>query len=98
MTPWSARCRNGCISTRNPLKSGVIKVSNDLAYTVIRNKAYKNVTSMLQDEEDSKFRDYSKDSLTVVDWLEGSYPNFFFTVDLDDVNLFAERYEALQNR
>ncbi len=53
---------------------------------------------MLQDEEDSKFRDYSKDSLTVVDWLEGSYPNFFFAVNIDDVNLFAERYEALQNR
>ena len=71
---------------------------NDLAYTVIRNKAYKNVTSMLQDEEDSKFRDYSKDSLTVVDWLEGSYPNFFFTVDIDDVNRFAERYAELQDR
>jgi hypothetical protein len=71
---------------------------NDLAYTVIRNKAYKNVTSMLQNEEDSKFRDFSKDSLTVVDWLEGSYPNFFFTVEIDDVNLFAERYETLRNR
>jgi hypothetical protein len=71
---------------------------NDLAYTVIRNKAYKNVTSMFQDEGDSKFRDYSNDSLTVVDWLEGSYPNFFFTVDINDVDLFAERYAALQSR
>ncbi|MCP4410109.1 MAG: fatty acid cis/trans isomerase [Gammaproteobacteria bacterium] len=74
------------------------KPENDLAYTVIRNKAYKNVTSMFEDEEDSETRDYSKDSLTVVDWLEGSYPNFFFTVDIDDVDLFAERYAAMQNR
>ena len=71
---------------------------NDLAYTVIRNKAYKNVTSMFQDEEDSKFRDYSNDSLTVVDWLEGSYPNFFFSVDINEVSLFAEAYAALQSR
>lgn len=71
---------------------------NDLAYTVIRNKAYKNVTSMFQDEKDSAIRDYSNDSLTVVDWLEGSYPNFFFTVDINDVSLFAERYAALKDR
>jgi hypothetical protein len=74
------------------------KPENDLAYTVIRNKAYKNVTSMFQDEEDSEVRDFSKDTLTVVDWLEGSYPNFFFTVDIDDVDMFTERYAALQNR
>ena len=74
------------------------KPEDDLAYTVIRNKAYKNVTSMFQDEHDSEVRDYSKDSLTVVDWLEGSYPNFFFSVDIDDVDQFAERYAALENR
>ena len=74
------------------------KPEDDLAYTVIRNKAYKNVTSMFKDEEDSKFRDYSNDSLTVVDWLERSYPNFFFSVDIDDVDRFAERYAALENR
>jgi hypothetical protein len=71
---------------------------NDLAYTVIRNKAYKNVTSMFKDEHDSKTRDYSKDSLTVVDWLEGSYPNFFFSVDINDIDQFANRFAALQER
>jgi len=73
------------------------KPEDDLAYTVIRNKAYKNVTSMFKDEEDTKHRDFSNDSLTVTDWLEGSYPNFFFTVDIDDVARFAERYAALRN-
>jgi len=68
---------------------------NDLAYTVIRNKAYKNVTSMFQDEEDSETRDYRNDSLTVVDRLEGSYPNFFFTIDLDEIERFAEDYASI---
>jgi hypothetical protein len=72
------------------------KPANDLAYTVIRNKAYKNVTSMFQDEEDSETRDYSKDSLTVVDWLEGSYPNFFFVVDVDEIDRFADDYVSLK--
>jgi len=71
---------------------------NDLAYTIIRNKAYKNVTSIFQDEEDDEKRDYSNDSLTVVDWLEGSYPNFFFTVDIDDIETFSERYASLRDR
>ena len=72
-------------------------VDKDMDYTVIRNKAYKNVTSIFKDEKDTEARDYSNDSLTVVDWLEGSYPNFFFSVDIDDVEQFAERYAALQN-
>jgi hypothetical protein len=71
---------------------------NDFAYTVIRNKAYKNVTSMFADEEDTAVRDYSNDTVTVVDWLEGSYPNFFFTVDIDDINATTEKYAAIQNR
>lgn len=74
------------------------KPENDLAYTIIRNKAYKNVTSMFSDEEDSENRDFSNDTLTVVDWLEGSYPNFFFQVDINDIEKFTERYASLQNR
>jgi len=71
---------------------------DDLAYTVIRDKAYNNVTSMFQDEEDNVYRDYRSDNLTVVDWLESSYPNFFFVVDLEDVDIFAQRYASLQSR
>jgi len=74
------------------------KPEDDLAYTVIRNKAYKNVTSMFEDEKDSEVRDYDHDSLSVVDWLEGSYPNFFFTIDIDDVDLFTKRYAAMESR
>jgi hypothetical protein len=71
---------------------------DDFAYTIIRNKAYKNVTSIFEDEKDSETRDFSNDSLTVVDWLEGSYPNFFFSVDIDDVEAFTEGYATLENR
>jgi len=73
------------------------KPENDLAYTIIRDKAYNNVTSMFKNESDES-RDYTNDSLTVVDWLEGSYPNFFFTVDIKDVEKFTEHYASLQNR
>jgi hypothetical protein len=69
----------------------------DLAYSIIRNKAYKNVTSLFQSEKDTELRDYSNDTLTVVDWLEGSYPNFFFSVDINDVEKFADRYASLQS-
>ena len=71
---------------------------NDLAYTAIRNKAYKNVSSLFQNEEDSELRDYSNDTLTVVDWLEGSYPNFFFMVDIDGIDVFSQRYASLASR
>jgi hypothetical protein len=71
---------------------------NDLAYTVIRNKAYKNVTSMFADEEDTEVRDYSNDTVTVVDWLEGSYPNFFFTINIDDIDRVTQRYADIRNR
>ena len=70
----------------------------DLAYTVIRNKAYKNVASMFEDEEDNELRDFSNDSLTIVDWLEGAYPNFFFSVGIDEIERFADQYAALQDR
>lgn len=74
------------------------KPENDFAYSIIRDKAYKNVTSMFKDEADDFNRDYSNDALTVLDWLEGSYPNFFFTVDINDVEKFTEHYASLTNR
>jgi len=74
------------------------KPEGDFAYSVIRNKAYKNVTSMFKNEEDSEFRDYQNDSLTVVDWIEGSYPNFFFSVDIDQIEKFSELYRGVKTR
>ncbi len=72
--------------------------SNDLTYSLIRNKAYKNVTSFLADERERDRADIEKDTMTVVKWLEGSYPNFFFTVDLADIDEFSKRCAAIQNK
>jgi len=71
------------------IKTG--KPQDDLAYTLIRNKAYKNVTSFLADVRERERADIDKDSMTVVKWLEGSYPNFFFAVALSEIDDFAAR-------
>ncbi|VAW83822.1 Fatty acid cis/trans isomerase [hydrothermal vent metagenome] len=77
------------IRTENP--------QEDLAYTLIRNKAYKNVTSFLADERERDRSDIDKDTMTVVKWLEGSYPNFFFSVALSEIDDFTKRCAAIRN-
>ena len=67
---------------------------NDLAYTLIHNKAYKNILSLL--EQDS-LRDHGQDTLTVIKGLEGSYPNFFFVVKLDDLTEFSRRLASMKS-
>ena len=71
---------------------------DDLAYTMISNKAYKSVSSMFSDETLGDRRDYEYDTQTVVRWLEGAYPNFFYVVDLNDIEKFVESYNAIENR
>jgi hypothetical protein len=74
------------------------KPEDDLAYTMISNKAYKSVSSMFDSETLASRRDYKYDTQTVVRWLEGSYPDFFYVVELDDIEEFVEEYNALENR
>jgi Fatty acid cis/trans isomerase (CTI) len=69
----------------------------DFAYTLIRNKSYKNISSMLANESDER-RDVEHDTLTVIKGLHGSYPNFFFDIELAQVTAFAERYAAIRHR
>ena len=69
----------------------------DLAYTLIRNKAYKNVTSFLADERERDRADIDQDTMTVVNWLEGSYPNFFFSVALEEIDDFTKRCATISN-
>ncbi len=71
---------------------------DDLAYTLISNKAYKSVSSMFETEEMGNSRDYRHDTQTVVRWVEGSYPQFFYNVDLDDIEAFVERYRTMDSR
>jgi hypothetical protein len=71
----------------------------DRAYTIIRNKAYLNVTSMFSNEKDRhEMRDINNDSLTVVEGIEGSYPNFFFVVEPRELEDFTSRLLAVVTR
>ena len=74
------------------------KPEEDLAYSMINNKAYKNVTSMFASEKQIEARDYEDDTQTVVRWLEGTYPEFFYVVELDDIERFVDDYNAIENR
>lgn len=69
----------------------------DMAYTLIRNKAYKNVTSFLADERARDQLDIDKDTITVVKWLESAYPNLFFSVALSEIDTFTQRCAAIRN-
>ena len=74
------------------------KPEDDLAYSMISNKSYTSVTSMFADEKLIDRRDYEEDTQTVVRWLEGTYPNFFYVVELDDIEAFVADYNAIENR
>jgi hypothetical protein len=74
------------------------KPEDDLAYTMISNKAYKSVSSMFQNESLDDRRDYKDDTQTVVRWLEGVYPDFFYVIELDDIERFVADYNAIENR
>ncbi|HKO89897.1 MAG TPA: fatty acid cis/trans isomerase [Polyangiaceae bacterium] len=70
----------------------------DLAYTLLSDKSYDNVSSMFSEQKPGDRRDASGDRQTVLPWLEGSYPEFFFVVPLSEVESFVARYDGIQNR
>lgn len=70
----------------------------DLAYTMISNKSYTRITSMIASEKPLDRRDFKEDTQTVVRWLEGTYPDFFYVVDLDDIEAFFAEYNTIDNR
>jgi hypothetical protein len=71
---------------------------HDRAYTMIYNKAYKSVSNFLESEDFLAGRDYQDDTQTILPWLEGAYPNFFYVVNRDDIEKFVEQYNAIKNR
>ena len=77
------------------------EAKQDLAYTLIHNKAYMNISSMFASGDDFELddrRDLEHDTMSVVKGLQGSYPNFFFDIELSQVDDFAKRYAAISNR
>jgi len=74
------------------------RLEDDIAYTMISNKSYKNVSSMFASEDPLADRDYEQDTQTIIRRLEGSYPNFFYVVALDNIEVFVDSYNAIENR
>ena len=77
------------------LRITTARPSEDLAYTLIRNKAHTNVAFMFDEE---KRRDPGKDTLTAYHGLLGSYPNFLFNVPLNEIDAFAVALHAAHTR
>jgi Fatty acid cis/trans isomerase (CTI) len=71
--------------------------TNHRAFTIINNKAYKHLNSLFEDEKKNDKRDYKYDRLMIVDWLEGSYPNFFLDVNIEDLEQFVSQFKAISN-
>jgi len=67
----------------------------DLAYTVIRNKALSNNSFMFGEE---RRRIVEDDTLTVVKGHVGSYPNAFLRVHIDQIPKFAEDYIKIKDQ
>jgi hypothetical protein len=79
---------------------GFLRVSTgdpdqDLAYTLVRNKAHTDVAFLLDEE---KRREPHKDTLTAYRGLLGSYPNFMLNVPLDRVGAFSAALQAVRTR
>ncbi len=66
-----------------------------LSYSLVRDRGYKNVTSFLADADQTTRADLSQDTLTVLPWLEGSYPNFFFRVELAELDEFVRHISTI---
>ncbi len=69
----------------------------DLAYSLIRDKAYKHVTSIFQNSKNRNPADIKQDRLTVLKGLEGAYPNFFFRVPLEQFDAFAKQLSEINS-
>ena len=73
----------------------VLDGKEDLIYSLIRNRQWNNVTSFLADAKNAA-RDPSADTLTVLRGYSGSYPNFFFSLQRDEVEQFVSRASAVE--
>ncbi|MCB0422020.1 MAG: fatty acid cis/trans isomerase, partial [Bdellovibrionales bacterium] len=69
----------------------------DRVFTLIRNKAYDNVSFFLQDEDQRSHADLEEDTLSVISGLEGSYPNFFFDVSASEISQFVSDFQSIVN-
>ena len=68
---------------------------SDEVYTILRNKAHKNVAYLIGEEN---VRDPKNDSLLVLPGLVGDYPNFMMDLQEDEVDAFLAKFHEVQQR
>jgi len=69
-------------------------VQNDLVYTLVRNKSYRNTTALVPTE---KSRIKTEDTVDVIRGFLGAYPNFFLELRIEDLQAFVDQYRAIEN-
>ncbi|MCP3999311.1 MAG: isomerase [Gammaproteobacteria bacterium] len=74
----------------------LLEGEEDIHYSLMVNKSYKNLSSLLA-SEDSLRRDQENDTLTVVRGFSGSYPNVFLVVPFDRLEEFVADTMAPKN-
>jgi len=73
----------------------VVDEGTDVNYSLMHNRQWHNVTSFLENAEAAQ-RDLSADTLTVLRGFSGSYPNFFFSIQRDEVDKFVHQAVSIQ--
>jgi hypothetical protein len=68
----------------------------DIHYTILRNKSYNNLSSLLEDGE-SQQRDPATDTYTIIRGFSGSYPNFFIVVPFAELEAVIDEFTAVNN-
>jgi hypothetical protein len=76
----------GALPEMSLLRVKTDKPEGDLVYTLLINKAYSNISNMLAE---ASRRVPENDRITVFPGFIGSYPNFFFTVEQNQLNEFV---------
>ncbi|NOQ14226.1 MAG: isomerase [Methyloprofundus sp.] len=67
---------------------------SDLVYTLLLNKSLENITFMIGEDDR---RERGLDTLTVIPGFLGSYPNFFFNVQEEQLPEFIEAIKHIQS-
>jgi hypothetical protein len=69
--------------------------TDDQVFTLLLNKGYKNLTSILENVDT---RDRDDDTLSVMRGIIGSYPNFFFHVTATQIDSFVDDLTSVHDR
>ncbi|RJG51545.1 fatty acid cis/trans isomerase [Motilimonas pumila] len=67
--------------------------SNQRVYTLLRNTAYSNMSSLLRD---ANYRMPKEDNLTIVRGVIGDYPNLYLSINAKQITAFARTFHQME--